>query len=82
VGLRDHFVIGTWNCTCDRCGQKRKAYELRREWDGIMTCKRCWEPRQPQDFVRGVADDQSAPWTRPDPEPTYVDPATRPEDVL
>ena len=31
-----------------------------------MVCKECWEPRHPQDFLRGVPDDPSVPWTRPD----------------
>ena len=31
-----------------------------------MVDERCWEPRQPQDFVRGVADYQAPPFTRPE----------------
>lgn len=31
-----------------------------------MVCEDDWEPRQPQDFVRGVADYQAPPWTRPE----------------
>lgn len=82
MGLRDFFAPGAWNCVCDQCGRKRKSYELRLQWDGLRTCQKCWEPRQPQDFVRGVKDDQSAPWTRPQGEDQFIDPATRPEDVL
>jgi hypothetical protein len=29
-----------------------------------MTCSGDWEPRQPQDFVRGVADLMKTPWSR------------------
>ena len=29
----------------------------------------CWEPRQPQDFLRAVKETSNTlPWTRPDPE--------------
>lgn len=46
-------------------------------WDGIMVDERCWEPRQPQDFVRGVADYQAPPFTRPEPEWIFIEqPAT------
>ena len=31
-----------------------------------MVCSGDWEPRQPQDFVHGVADKQAPPFTRPE----------------
>jgi hypothetical protein len=31
-----------------------------------MVCDEDWETRHPQDFVRGVADVQAPPWTRPE----------------
>jgi len=37
-----------------------------------MVDERCWEPRQPQDFVRGVADYQAPPWTRPEPQDQFI----------
>jgi len=30
-----------------------------------MTCFSCWEPRQPQDFVKAIPDNMSVPWSRP-----------------
>ncbi len=38
-----------------------------------MTChgpntNHCWEPRNAQDFVRGMRDKQSPPWSRPRPD--------------
>jgi len=67
----DEYVHGAWNAICDRCGFKYKSFQLRAEWNGLRTCdgpntNGCWEPRHPQDFVRGVKDQQSVPWTRPD----------------
>jgi hypothetical protein len=32
--------------------------------------------RQPQDFVRGVADKQVPPWIQPEPEDTFLDVCT------
>lgn len=31
-----------------------------------MVCREDWETRQPQDFVRGVADIQAPVWARPE----------------
>lgn len=64
---------GTWKVICDRCGFKFQSDELEKEWQGLMTCSGCWEPRHPQDFVRGVADNTAPPWTRTEPEDVFVD---------
>lgn len=37
-----------------------------------MVCHGDYEVRQPQDFVRGVADVQAPPWTRPEASNTYL----------
>jgi hypothetical protein len=37
-----------------------------------MVCRKDFEVRHPQDFVRGVPDkSQTLPWTRPEPEPIF-----------
>ena len=59
-----YYAPGEWNAVCDRCGFEYKSSELKRTWDGLMVCSKDWEPRHPQDFVRGVKDPQSVPWTR------------------
>lgn len=72
----DKAEPGAWNALCDRCKFKFKNYELKKTWDGFYVCEECWEPRHPQDFVRGVEDNPSVPWSRPDDNPddgiTYV----------
>lgn len=68
----DYFEPGDYNFRCDVCGHKRKASQSRLRWDKARVCKECWEPRHPQDFVRGVPDDQSVPWTRPDGQ-TFIE---------
>lgn len=68
----------SWNVICDRCGFKYKSTQLRQEWTGLRTChgggtNGCWEPRHPQEFVRGTADRQTPPWTRPEPPDIELD---------
>ena len=36
------------------CGRKYKSNEIRKRWDGLLVCDEDWEPRHPQDFVRGI----------------------------
>ena len=64
MGIKDYFKPGAYNVICDRCGFKFKNTECKMEWDNLFVCKKCWEPRQPQDFVRGLKDDQSVPIPR------------------
>jgi hypothetical protein len=78
-GSRDYFKLGEWNSLCDQCGAKRKSSELRLQWDGLRTCHLCWEPRQPQDFARGVPDPSGVPWSRQRGELAFANMATRPD---
>lgn len=66
------YVKGDWKAICESCGDQVLASELRQRWDGYYVDAKCWEPRQPQDFVRGVADVQVPPFTRPEPSDHYV----------
>jgi len=66
MGSRDYLKLGDWNIICDRCGAKFKASECRFDWQNLLVCDNCWEPRHPQDFVKGIPDNQSVPFTRPD----------------
>lgn len=72
MGRADYLALGDFNAACDMCGKKFKASMLRKNWMGLMVCERDYEPRQPQDFVRGVADIQTPPWTRPQPDPVFT----------
>lgn len=65
-GRADFLDLGDWNAQCFRCGRKRKAGELVKQWQGYYVCPEHWEPRQPQDFVRGIPDNPSVPWSQPD----------------
>ena len=66
MGYTPRYDNGDWNTICDVCGRQYKASQLKQRWDGLKTCSDDWEPRQPQDFVRGVADTQAPAWTRPE----------------
>ena len=65
---------GKWLCICQRCGSKFLNDEVEKEWTGLLVCKkRCLDMRHPQDFVRSVPDDQSVPYTSPEPADVFVD---------
>lgn len=72
MGRADRWIHGSYNAICDRCGFKYKHYDLRKEWTGLQVCKKCFEPQQPQDFVRGRLDRQRVPWARPDDGNTFI----------
>jgi len=72
VSYYSRYDKGDWIADCDVCGRKYKASQLQKRWDGLMCCTQDWEIRQPQDFVRGVADTQVAPWTRPEPADQFI----------
>ena len=61
---------------CDRCGQQYKFHQLRKEWNGLMTCPECYEPKHPQlDPPYHQADAEALPWARParqEPVTVYV----------
>jgi hypothetical protein len=58
----------------DRSGFTRHAEDTQKEWNGLIVGKDLWEARQPQDFVRGVADDQTVPDARPIPPDVFTGP--------
>lgn len=71
-GRADHLELGDWNAQCYQCGRKRKASTLMRHWQGYWVCPEHWEARHPQDFVRGVPDVVTPPWTQPWPQDAYA----------
>ena len=73
-----YYKSGSWNFICEVCGQQYKAEQMRKRWDGVITCPNDWEPRHPQDFVRGVKDNQSVPISRPEPPDQFIPLCTLP----
>lgn len=72
MSYKPSYDRGDWIAVCDSCGRYYKASKLRKRWDGLMVCDADWEPRQPQDYVRGKAERQIPTWTRSKPEDTYT----------
>jgi hypothetical protein len=72
VSYTPNYDNGSWNVICDACGRQYKANELRLRWDGLMVCSGDWEPRQPQDFVHGVADKIAPPFVRSESSDTFI----------
>ena len=64
VGRADYLEDGDWNALCSMCGRKRKASTLVKNWMGMYRCPEHNEPRHPQDYVRGVPDVQTPPWSQ------------------
>lgn len=72
MGRADYYKDGSNNVICDSCGKKYKAGSLAKQWDGIWACKKCFDFRQPQDFVRGVMDDTAPVLSRPEAPDTFT----------
>jgi hypothetical protein len=66
MGRADYYNSGNYNAICDECGKKFKFEQLKKRWDGLFVCPRDWEPRHPQDYVKGIRDNMSVPVSRPE----------------
>lgn len=65
MGRHYQFKLGSFYRTSDRTGFPQRAEITKKQWDGLYVEEAQWEPRQPQDLVRGVIDKQSVPEPRP-----------------
>lgn len=63
---RPHKVV------CDISGQDFYADEVRKNWRGLIVGLDNWEPRHPQDFVKGRIDRQRVEGPRPDTDATLT----------
>lgn len=72
MGQADYLKLGEWNVLCDVCGFKYKSSQIKKRWDGLYVCEKDYEARHPQDFIRGVRDDQSVDFTRPEATDNFV----------
>lgn len=74
MGRKLHFKMGSFYRTDDRTGFPQRAERTRKEWNNLIVDTTVWEPRQPQDLVKGVPDIQSVPDARPLGQNVYVGP--------
>jgi hypothetical protein len=72
MGSADYYADGDWNFFCDLCGKKAKASTGVKTWDGHYVCRSHKEVRNPQDFIRGVRENLSVPWERPEAPDVFV----------
>ena len=70
-GPADYLEVGDFNAECAISGFKRKGSKLVKNWQGQYRIPEFNEPRQPQDFVRGVQDIQTPPWVQK-PKETFT----------
>lgn len=70
--MRNEYRHGDNNVICDVSGRKVKASETRKRWDGLVVCREDWEPRHPQDFVRGRRDRQVPSTIRSEQEDRFL----------
>lgn len=47
--------------------------DMKERWDGAWVCDKDFETRHPQEFGRTVIDEQSVPYSRPEPEDVFID---------
>lgn len=74
MGRKLKFKLGSFYRKDDRTGFPQRAGRTKKEWQGLIVDRRVWEPRQPQDFVKGVKDIQTVPDARPLPPNVFKGP--------
>ena len=76
------YISGDYWLICDVCGFRIRRSQIRKRWDGLMVCASDWEPRHPQDFVKGRVDRMAVPIARPEPVDNFLtESITDPEKI-
>jgi hypothetical protein len=73
MGKADFYKDGVNNVICDQCGKKYKSDALFEQWDGIWTCRKCWDYRNPQEYLKGVVDNTAPQLSRPQAPNTFTE---------
>lgn len=65
-----------WRAICQRCGFEFASGQIKQEYTGLRVCSGagtndCWEPRHPQELLKGRADRQRTPWSSPEPADVF-----------
>lgn len=74
MGRDLHFRPGSFYRKDDFSGFPVRAERTKKVWTGMIVDQQRWEPRQPQDLVKGVPDYQAVPEPRPLPPNQFVGP--------
>lgn len=63
---------GTWRVICDVCGFEFPSDQVKKRWDGLITCHKDWEMKHPQLSIRARKEEIGVPFARPEPEDVFV----------
>jgi hypothetical protein len=76
------FAVGKYSqAICDRCGYQYDYLDLQKEWNGLLVCPECYEPKHPQlDPPYHAPDSEALKNARPDGVQTTVAFAGAPGD--
>lgn len=72
MGRHYHYRPGDFYRQDDRTGFPQYASRTRQQWNRLIVDESVWEPRQPQDLVRGVRDNQTVGDARPLAPNTFI----------
>lgn len=65
MGTERFYKPGSFYRICDRTGFATRAERTSTEWNNLIVRDDVYERRHPQDFVKGVQDNQTVPYARP-----------------
>lgn len=71
--MADTWRSGVWKAICDVCGFEFFSDELEKRWDGLMVCRKDFETRHPQEFMRPIVE-HKIPWSRPEQPDVFIGP--------
>lgn len=62
------YVPGDHKVLCDLCGLTYMRSETKLQWNNLLACSECFDPKHPQLNIRGKADRQAVDIARPESE--------------
>lgn len=75
------YKSGSWKVHCAVCGCVVRREQARKRWDGVIVCRRDWEPKHPQlNRTPRVREGRPVPDARPEPADQYTDVSQNWED--
>jgi len=68
------YTPGEYYMICDRCGFRRLASEMKKEWNGWWVCfDTCFEKKHPQYTPpKPLGESQKVPIHRPEPPDNFI----------
>jgi hypothetical protein len=76
MGTERYYKPGSFYRICDRTGFATRAERTSTEWNNLIVRDDVYERRHPQDFVKGVQDNQTVPFARPRQPNVFVGTST------